>query len=310
MPRTTFDDLAAFIAVARARSFSRAAAQLGVSQSALSQAVRGLEARLGVRLLTRTTRSVSATEAGERLLATVAPRLEEVEAELGAIAELRDQPRGTIRITATEHAANSVLWPRLGDFMRTYPDVRVELILDNGLSDIAADRYDMGVRLGDLVAQDMVAVRIGPDVRFTVVGSPAYLAGKPHPRTPQELTGHRCINLYLPTYGGLYAWEFRKGKRELNIRVDGQFVANDSDQMVTAALAGMGLAFVPENMVLGHVERGDLVPLLEDWCPVFPGYHLYYASRRHSSRAMTLLIETLRYSGKPPADRSARRTRP
>ncbi|MBO4119634.1 LysR family transcriptional regulator [Cupriavidus gilardii] len=298
MPRTTFDDLAAFIAVARARSFTRAAAQLGVSQSALSQAVRGLEARLGVRLLTRTTRSVSATEAGERLMATVAPRLEEVEAELGAIAELRDEPRGTIRITATEHAANAVLWPRLAEFLRKHPDVRVELMLDNGLSDIAADRYDMGVRLGDLVAKDMVAVRIGPDVRFAVVGSPAYLAGKPHPKTPRDLTGHRCINLYLPTYGGLYAWEFRKGKRELNIRVEGQFVVNDSEQMVTAALAGLGLAFLPEDMALAHMARGRLVSLLEDWCPVFPGYHLYYPSRRHSSRAMRLLIEALRYPAK------------
>ena len=211
---------------------------------------------------------------------------------------MRDEPRGTIRITATEHAANAVLWPRLGDFLRKHPDVRVELMLDNGLADIAADRYDMGVRLGDLVAKDMVAVRIGPDVRFAVVGSPAYLAGKPHPKTPQDLTGHRCINLYLPTYGGLYAWEFRKGERELNIRVEGQFVVNDSEQMVTAALAGLGLAFLPEDMALAHIARGRLVSLLEEWCPVFPGYHLYYPSRRHSSRATRLLVEALRYPGK------------
>jgi DNA-binding transcriptional LysR family regulator len=305
MPRDSFNDLAAFIAVTRARSFTRAAAQLGVSQSALSQTVRGLEVRLGVRLLTRTTRSVSATEAGERLLAVAAPRFEEIEAELSAVAELRDKPAGTLRITATEYAANTVLWPRLVAFLLEYPEIRVELIVDYGLADIAADRYDMGVRMGDGIAKDMVAIRIGPDVSFTVVASPAYLARHALPKTPQDLTDHRCINLYLPSYGGLYSWEFKKGKRELKVRVEGQLVLNGSYQIVTAAVAGLGLAFVPEDMAQPHVAEGRLVSVLKDWCPTFPGFHLYYPSRRHLSRAMALLVEALRYrppsAKKPPA---------
>lgn len=297
MPRPSFDDLNAFAAVAHERSFTRAAARLGVSQSALSHTLRVLEERLGVRLLTRTTRSVTPTEAGERLLRTVAPRLEEIEAELASLAELRDRPAGTIRITTSRQAAETILWPALAPLLRDYPDIKLELSLDQSLTDIVAARYDAGVRLGEQVARDMIAVRIGPDMRMAVVGSPGYLAGRPAPTAPQDLTGHACINLRLPTLGGLYAWEFEKGGRELHVRVDGQLVFNDASMVVEAAAAGFGLACVPEDHALRPVAEGRLVRVLEDWCPPFPGYHLYYPSRRQASPAFALVVEALRNRG-------------
>jgi DNA-binding transcriptional LysR family regulator len=297
MPRENFNDLIAFVTVAREGSFTRAAAQLGVSQSALSHTIRALETRLGIRLLTRTTRSVSATEAGERLLMTLGPRFDEIEAEVAALSELREKPAGTVRITTAEHAANSVLWPKLTPFLPEYPDIKVEITVDYGLTDIVAGRYDLGVRLGDQVAKDMIAVRIGPDMRMAVVGAPAYFAKRPPPRTPHDLTAHDCINLRLPTYGGLYAWEFEKDGHELKVRVEGQLVFNSSTPRVRAALAGFGLAFVPEDMALEHVAEGRLVRVLEDWCPSFPGYHLYYPSRRQSSPALAKVIDALRYQG-------------
>ncbi|MGE0846612.1 MAG: LysR family transcriptional regulator [Flavobacteriaceae bacterium] len=297
MAGESLNDLAAFLAVAQERSFTNAAARLGVSQSALSQTVRNLEERLGLRLLTRTTRSVAPTEAGERLARTLAPRLAEITAELDALTELRDKPAGTIRITADEHAANMVLWPKLERFLPDYPDIKVEVDIDFGLTDIVAERYDAGVRNVELVARDMIAVPIGPSMRMAVVGAPGYLEGRSRPRTPQELTGHRCINLRLPTHGGLYAWEFEKKGRELRVRVDGQLVFNSVPLMVRAALAGMGLAYVPETEVKDHLEGGRLVRVLEDWCEPFSGYHLYYPSRRQHAPAFSLLVEALRYRG-------------
>ncbi|MFL6672236.1 MAG: LysR family transcriptional regulator [Massilia sp.] len=295
MARDNFNDLLAFVTVAREGSFTRAAAQLGVSQSALSHTIRGLEARLGIRLLTRTTRSVSPTEAGERVLRNVAPRFDEIEAEMAALTELREKPAGTIRITTAEHAANTVIWPRLSTFLPGYPDIKVEITVDYGLTDIVADRYDLGVRLGDQVAKDMIAVRIGPDMRMAVVGSPAYFARRPVPATPHDLTAHDCINLRLPTYGGIYAWEFEKDGHPLNARVEGQLTFNSSTPRLRAALAGFGLALLPEDMVREHVADGRLVQVLQDWCPSFPGYHAYYPSRRQSSPALGLVIDALRY---------------
>lgn len=295
MPRENFNDLLAFLAVARERSFTRAAAKLGVSQSALSHTIRGLEARLGLRLLTRTTRSVSPTEAGERLLLTVGHRFDEIESELEALSELREKPAGTIRITATDYAADTILWPKLAKFLPEYPDIKVEIAVDYGLTDIVAQRYDAGVRLGEQVAKDMIAVRIGPDMRMAVVGAPSYFATRSPPKKPQDLTDHNCINLRLPTYGGLYAWEFEKGGRELNVRVDGQLVFNGTAQMLNAALAGFGLAYVPEELAQPHLAQGRLKRVLEDWCPSFSGYHLYYPSRRQSSAAFILLVDALRY---------------
>jgi DNA-binding transcriptional LysR family regulator len=297
MPRESFNDLLAFLAVARERSFTRAAARLGVSQSALSHSVRGLEARLGVRLLTRTTRSVAPTEAGERLLRTVGPRFEEIEMELAALGELREKPAGTIRITAGEHAAEAILWPTLEKLLPDYPDIKVEIVIDYGLTDIVAERYDAGVRLGEQVAKDMIAVRIGPDMRMTVIGAPSYFARRKQPRTPQDLTAHDCINIRLPTYGGLYAWEFEKGGRELRVRVEGQLVFNNIALRLSAALAGFGLAYLPEDQVRTHLAAGRLVRVLADWCPPFPGYHLYYPSRRQPRPAFALLVEALRYRG-------------
>ena len=293
--RANANDLLAFLAVARERSFTKAAAKLGVSQSALSHTIRGLETRLGLRLLTRTTRSVSPTQAGERLLETVAPRFDEIEAELDALTELRDKPAGTIRISAGEHAVNSVLWPALVKFLPQYPDIKVEISTEHALIDIVAQRYDAGVRSGEQVAKDMIAVRIGPDMRMAVVGAPSYLAKRSSPKTPQDLTEHNCINLRLPTYGGLYAWEFEKGGRELKVRVEGQLVLNSTGRMLEAALAGFGLAYVPEDAAQPHLERGTLKRALEDWCPPYSGYHLYYPSRRQPSAAFALLVEALRY---------------
>jgi DNA-binding transcriptional LysR family regulator len=295
MPRQNVNGLLAFLAVAQQRSFTRAAAKLGVSQSALSHTVRGLEARVGVRLLTRTTRSVSPTEAGERLLRNVGPRFEEIEAELAAVSELREKPAGTIRITAIDYAVDTILWPKLTKFLRQYPDIKVEIIVDYGLTDIVAQRYDAGVRAGEQVAKDMIAVRIGPDLRMAVVGAPSYLRNRSEPRKPQDLIGHNCINLRLPTHGGLYAWEFEKDGRELKVRVEGQLVFNGTYQMLNAALAGFGLACVPEDLVQHHFAKGRLKRVLEDWCPPYSGYHLYYPSRRQSSAAFALLVDALRY---------------
>jgi DNA-binding transcriptional LysR family regulator len=295
MPRTDLNDLVAFLAVARARSFTRAAAQLGVSQSALSQTVRGLEARLGLRLLTRTTRSVSPTEAGERLLHATGPRLDEIDAELAALGALRDKPSGTIRITAHDHAVRSVLWPALETLLPEYPDIKVEIVIDYGLTDIAAERLDAGIRIGEMVAQDMVAVRIGPELESAVVGAPSYVLSRPQPQTPQELTGHICINLRLPTHGGLYAWEFEKDGRPLRVRVDGQLTVNGTAPMLDAALAGFGLAYLPEDSVRADLAAGRLIRVLADWCPPYPGYHLYYPSRRQLTPAFSLLVQALRY---------------
>lgn len=295
MARENFNDLLAFVAVAREGSFTRAAAQLGISPSALSQTISGLEARLSIRLLARTTRKVSPTDAGERLLATLAPRFEEIETELAALSELRDKPAGTVRLTASEHASNAILMPALAKFLPKYPDIKVEINSENRLVDIVEQRYDAGVRLGEQVAKDMVAVRIGPDVRMVVVGSPAYFAKRSPPKTPQDLTDHLCINLRLPTLGGLYAWEMKKGKRELNVRVDGQLVVNGVSQMLKASVAGLGLGFMLEDVVREEVASGRLIPVLEDWSPTFSGYHLYYPSRRQPSPAFALLVDALRY---------------
>ncbi len=295
MPRTDLNDLAAFLAVARERSFTRAAAQLGVSQSALSQTLRGLEARLGLRLLTRTTRSVATTQAGERLLQAAGPRLDEVEAVLASLSALRDTPSGTIRITAHDHAVRAVLWPALRTLLPRYPDIKVEIVIDYALTDIVAERCDAGIRTGEMVDKDMVAVRIGPDLRSAVVGAPAYFAGRPRPRRPQDLTAHAGINLRLPTRGGLYAWEFEKAGREVRVRLEGQLVFNASAPMLDAALAGLGLAYLPEDTIAPYLADGRLVRVLADWCPPYPGYHLYYPSRRQPTPAFALLVEALRY---------------
>ena len=296
MKRENFNDLLAFIAVAREHSFTRAAAQLGVSQSALSHTIRSLETRIGVRLLTRTTRSVSATEAGERLLKTIPSFFEEIEAELAAVTELRDKPAGTIRITATDYATRTVLWPKLSKILDQYPQIKVEIVTDYGLSDIVADRYDIGVRNGDQVAKDMIAVRIAPDMRMTIVAAPRYLKNRMLPKTPQDLTAHNCINLRLPTHGGFYAWELKKGRRALQVRVEGQVAFNGTYELLDAALSGYGLAYLPEDVAAEHVKAGRLQWVLEDWFPTFPGLHVYYPSRRQSSRAMNLVIDALRQS--------------
>ena len=295
MKREDVNHLLAFLAVARERSFTKAAAKFGVSQSALSHSISGLEARFGLRLLMRTTRSVSPTEAGERLLLTLGPRFEEIEAELEALTELRERPAGTIRITASEHAVTAILWPKLAKFLREYSEIKVEITIEHSLIDIVAQRDDAGVRSGEQVAKDMIAVRIGPAMRMAVVGAPSYFAKRSPPKKPHDLTDHKCINLRLVTYGGLYAWEFERGGRELKVRVDGQLVVNGTAQMLNAALAGFGLAYVPEDVAQPHIAGGRLKRVLEDWCPPFPGYHLYYPSRRHSSPAFSLLVDALRY---------------
>jgi DNA-binding transcriptional LysR family regulator len=277
------------------QSFTRAAAKLGVSQSALSHTMRELEARLGMRLLTRTTRRVAPTEAGERLVQTLGPRFDEIEAELAALRELRDKPAGTVRITATEYAADAVLLPKLSKLLRDYPDIKVEITVDYGLTDIVTQRYDAGVRSGEQVGKDMIAVRIGPDMRMAVVGAPGYFKKRPEPKRPQDLIGHNCINLRLPTHGGLYAWEFEKAGRELKVRVDGQLTFNTTAQMLSAALSGFGLTSVPDGLVQPHIAKGRLKRVLEDWCPPFSGYHLWYPSRRQSSAAFALVVEALRY---------------
>lgn len=297
MLRENIHDLISFSVVATEKSFTRAAAKLGVSQSALSHAIRGLEERLGIRLLTRTTRSVAPTDAGEQLLGRIVPLLGNIEDELVALTEMNDKPAGTIRITAAEHSAQTVLWPALERFLPGYPDIKVEVTIDYGLKDIVAERYDAGIRLGEQVARDMVAVRIGPDMRMAVVATPGYLAGKLSPITPHDLQQHCCINLRLPTLGGIYAWEFEKDGRPLRVRVDGQLILNSNSQIMKALLAGFGMALVPEDTVLDELKSGKLVRFLEDWCAPFPGYYLYYPSRRQHTSAFALLIEALRYHG-------------
>lgn len=309
MQRGSLDQLAAFVAVARHRSFTAAAAKLNVSQSALSHTIRELEERLGVRLLTRTTRSVSATEAGERLLNHIGPRLDEIETEVDAVSELRDKPAGTIRITATEFAIDTLLLPKLAPLLQVYPDIKVELIVDYGLTDIVAQQYDAGVRSGEQIARDMIAVRIGPDMRMAVIGAPSYLRTHAAPRRPQELIGHNCINLRLPTHGNAYAWEFEKAGRELRVRVEGQLTFNGTAQLLNGALAGCGLAYVPEEMATPHIADGRLIRVLADWCPPYSGYHLFYPSRRQSSAVFALVVDALRHrsSKGSPAPSSGRR---
>jgi len=288
-----FDDLAGFAAVVRAGSFTRAAAQLGVSQSALSQTVRALERRLDLKLLNRTTRSVAPTEAGERLYQTVGPRFADIEAELAVLGELRGKPAGTVRITATEHSMRTLIWPRLAPWLPRYPDIKVEISGDNRFVDIVADRFDIGVRLGGDVARDMIAVRIAPDMRMAVVGSPRYFARYPRPTTPRDLTMHDCIGLRLASNGALLKWEFTRRKKSVNAHVTGRLIFNSSDLIVAAALSGHGLAWVPLNMVQQHLAAGRLIEVLEEWAATFTGYHAYYATR-HASPALMLVVDALR----------------
>jgi len=295
MQRGNLDQLMAFVAVARERSFTAAAAKLNVSQSALSHTMRELEERLGVRLLTRTTRSVSPTEAGDRLLQNIGPRLDEIESEVAFIREMKGKPAGTVRITATEFAIERLLLPKLAPLLRRYPDVKLETSVDYGLTDIVAGQFDAGVRSGEQVAKDMIAVRIGPDMRMAVVGSPSYFKSQSEPKRPQDLLAHNCINLRLPTHGGVYAWEFEKGGRELRVRVEGQYTGNATTQLINAALAGCGLAYIPEGLAEPYVLKGRLKRVLADWCQPYSGYHLYYPSRRHSSAAFALVVDALRY---------------
>ncbi|MRW92522.1 LysR family transcriptional regulator [Duganella sp. FT80W] len=294
MARIDLNNLSAFILVARERSFTRAAAQLGVSQSALSHTIKGLEAKLGIRLLTRTTRGVSPTEAGERLLANIGPYYEGIHAELDALTALRDKPAGTVRISAHDHAASTILWPKLSKLLPEYPELKIEISISYGMIDIVAERFDAGVRHGDRVAKDMIAVRIGPDMRLVVVGAPAYFSAHGKPTVPQDLTTHNCANLRLPTYGGLYAWEFEKDGQQLQVQVQGQMIFNTTPQMLTAALDGYGLAYIPEDLVQEHIAAGRLEQVLDDWCQPFPGYHLYYPSRRQASPAFSLVLNALR----------------
>lgn len=288
-------DLHAFAAIAEEGSFTRAAARLGVSQSALSQTIRGLEERLGMRLLSRTTRSVSPTEAGERLLATVAPALRAIEDGLAGLSELRDKPAGTVRISADEFAVQHVLWPAIARILPDYPDINIEMTTDYGRTDIVGNRYDAGVRRGRLVSQDMIAVRISPDIRMAVIGSPAYFRKHPAPKTPQDLTAHSCINLRLPNHGEFFAWTFRRGGREQRVKVEGRLVFNMLSSVLRAALEGFGLAYLPHEQVKDRLEDGSLVEVLTGWRQTFEGYHLYYPHRRHPSPAFSLLVEALRW---------------
>lgn len=290
-------DLVAFLAVARERSFTRAAAQLGVSQSALSHTIRALESRMRVRLLTRTTRSVSPTETGERLVQILGPLVEGMETELALLGELHDTPAGTVRITATDYAANTVLWPKLAPLLRQFPGIKVEINTDYRLTDIVAERFDLGVRLGSEVARGMIAVRIASDMRMSITGSPSYLKKHATPKTPQELMHHDCINLRLPTYGGLLPWELHKGRKQIQVRVEGQLTFNGTYQILAATLDGFGLGYIPEDLAKPHVEGGRLKWVLEDWFPTFPGYHVYYPSRRQLSKALAVVMDALRHRG-------------
>ncbi|MBI3444639.1 MAG: LysR family transcriptional regulator [Magnetospirillum sp.] len=294
MQRTNINDIIAFLAVARERSFTKAAAKLGVSQSALSHTVRGLEEKLGLRLLTRTTRSVSPTEAGERLLHSVGPRLDEIDAEMAALTALRDKPAGNIRITAGDHAVQTVLWPVMQRILADYPDISIEVLTDSALRDIVAERLDAGIRLGESLDKDMIALPVSGDLRLVVVGAPSYFASRPRPEAPNDLTDHNCINIRMQTYGGLYAWEFEKDGRALRVRVDGQLTFNNTGSILNACLAGFGLAYLMEDTVADHVAAGRLVKVLEDWSPPFAGYYLYYPSRRQPTPAFSVLINALR----------------
>jgi DNA-binding transcriptional LysR family regulator len=295
MNRQHLAELSAFISVARERSFTRAAAKLGVTPSALSHSMRALEERLGLRLLNRTTRSVTVTEAGERMLHALGPRFDEIEAEVAGLSALRDKPAGTVRISADEHSMATVLWPRLRPILRDYPDVHVEIATDYTLTDIVAERFDAGVRFGEIVARDMIAVPIGPDARMLAVASPAYFAARGRPQTLEELTGHNCINLRLPTYGGLYAWEFTREGRELRVRVEGQLTFSSLLPILEATLDGFGICYVPQSLVQAHLDSGALEAVLTQWSPPFPGYHLYYPSRRQPTPAFAAIVEGLRY---------------
>jgi DNA-binding transcriptional LysR family regulator len=309
MERDQLADLAAFVVVARERSFTRAAGKLGVTQSTLSHTIRRLEAGLGLRLLARTTRSVAPTHAGERLLRTVGPALEEIDARLASLSELRDKPAGLIRITTAGNAAETCLLPALARLLPQYPDIKVEIVIDYGLTDVVAERYDAGVRVGEQVAKDMVAVRIGPDMRMAAVAAPSYFAKRPTPRVPQDLADHQCINLRLMTAGGLYAWEFEKAGREVKVRVDGQLTFNDTFLCLRAARMGLGIAFVPQDAADADLDAGRLVRVLGDWCEPYAGYHLYYPSRRQPTPAFALFVEALRYRDpKAAAGRRAARS--
>ncbi|MES5047828.1 LysR family transcriptional regulator [Rhizobium nepotum] len=294
MKREDLNDMLWFLAVAEERSFTKAAAKLGTSQSTISHTIKKLETRLGLRLLTRTTRSVSPTEAGERLIRSLAPRIEELEAEIDELMEIRDKPSGTVRITLSDYAQESVVWPKLRPVLRQYPDIKVELNTDNGFRNIVEEKFDAGVRLGESVDKDMIAVRIGPDWRLVAVASPEYLARRIAPETPQELIGHDCINHRQARAGGLYAWEFEKDGREVRVRVDGQLIFNTSYAMIDAAVGGYGIAYVPESLVVDEIASGRLIQLLDDWCPMFPGYYLYYPSRRQNSPAFKIVVDALK----------------
>jgi DNA-binding transcriptional LysR family regulator len=294
MTRHNLNDLQAFVSVARAGSFTRAAAHLGVTQSALSQAVSGLEARLKIRLLTRTTRSVSCTSAGERLLHAIGHHFDDIEAELDALTALRDKPAGTVRITCGDFALKTILLPKLLPLLQTYPDIKLEFDINYGFRDIVADRFDAGVRFGETVDKDMIAVSIGTDVRMAVVAAPAYFATHPIPKSPRDLVKHNCINIRFPTYGGLDIWEFERRGRKMNVRVDGQLIFNTTSHVAAAAIEGLGIAYLPEQEFSPHIEQGRLTCVLQDWCPLFPGYHLYYPSRRQPSPAFSLVLDALR----------------
>ena len=297
MARSSINDLVAFLAVAQDQSFTRAAAKLGVTPSALSHAIKGLEERLGLRLLSRTTRNVSPTAAGERLMRSIAPHFEQIEAEIASLSELRDKPAGTIRIACSDYVIDTIFRPMLKEFLLKYPDINVELAIDNGFTNIVEQRFDAGVRMGEAVAKDMIAVRIGPDWRFTVVGSPEYFERRLKPETPQDLTNHVCINMRLVSAGGLYAWEFAKDGRELNVRVEGQLAFNSVLPVLNAALDGHGLAYVPEDLSRPYLESNQLVEVLEEWCPTIQGYHLYYPSRRQTSPAFSAFLAAVNYRG-------------
>jgi len=303
MARRNLNDLLYFVTIAREGSFTRAAALLGVTQSALSQTINGLEARLQIRLLTRTTRSVSPTAAGERLLNAIGHRFDEIEAELDALTELRDKPSGTVRITCGDNVLQMVLLPKLAPMLREYPDIKIEFDVNYGFRDIVADRFDAGVRLGSTIDKDMIAVPIGPPLRMAVVASRAYLAAHPAPKTPQDLMAHNCINQRMPTSGGLYVWDFERKGRKLNVRVDGQLIFNTAQPQVDAALAALGITLLPEDEVIAHIDAGSLVRVLEDWCPPFAGYHLYYPSRRQPSPAFSLVVDALRYGEGSPSNK-------
>ena len=300
MARRNLNDLLAFVTVAREGSFTRAAATLGVTQSALSQAIRGLEERLRIRLLTRTTRSVAPTAAGERLARAIGHRFDEIEAELDALTELRDKPAGTVRITCGDNVLRTVLLPKLTPLLREYPDITLEFDMSYGFRDIVADRFDAGVRLGNTIDKDMIAVPIGPPLRMAVVASPTYLEIHPKPKTPQDLTAHRCINQRMPSSGGLYVWDFARRGKQVNVRVDGPLIFNTSPPQVDAALTGLGIVLLPEDELAPHLSDGSLVRVLEDWCPPFAGYHLYYPSRRQPSPAFSLVVKALRVDAAGP----------